>query len=120
MEELLQKQKILMDAIPSVPTTEEGIKRMVSSLGIIEEVLEYLGALGSEGFKKWRGGPLPREKQLEELGDILFYYLELITLSGFTWEEIVQEYHRKWKVNMKRYELASKGDFSWDKRGKGL
>ena len=82
-------------------------RQLISNFGIIEESIEYINTLEETS----------REDQIEELTDILFFYLEQTLLAGFTWEEIQAEYHRKWDVNIKRYEDAEKGDRSWDKRG---
>ena len=117
LEELIEKQKVLMDHIPHghvIKEEQQGL--VVAALGVIEETLEYLNAIG---FKSWRPNPLPRNKQLEEATDILFFYLEIIVLGGFSWPEIEEEYVRKWEENMERYRKAMKGDFSWDHRSEG-
>ncbi|GAI97769.1 unnamed protein product, partial [marine sediment metagenome] len=101
MKDILEKQKELMNYIPhghKVPDRVQG--SVVASMGIIEETMEYLNAIG---FKSWRPIPLPRASQLEELTDILFFYSELVIYSGFTFEDIKEEYYRKWEVNMDRY-----------------
>lgn len=115
MKELLDKQKELMAHVPHGHTIKDDHQAtVVAACGIIEEVMEYLNAIG---FKSWRPNPLSREEQLEELTDIHFFVAELDILSGFTWEQIKQEYDRKWEINMERYRKAKEGDFSWDKRG---
>jgi len=88
---------------------EHESRQLISALGVIEEMLEYLNAVDTG----------TRAEQLEEITDILFFYLESLILGGFTWAEIEEEYVRKHAVNLKRYEDAEKGDFSWDKRGEG-
>lgn len=109
---LLALQQQLQDKAPS--ELAPGMDAQITAgLGLIEEVLEYLSSIGR---KPWRPIPQPENERLEELTDILFYYLEAVNLSGFSWEQIAQEYWRKWQVNMKRYEDGAKGDFSWDKR----
>jgi len=84
-------------------------RRLISALGVIEESLEYLNAVDAD----------TRAEQLEEVTDILFFYLELLVLGGFSWAEIEEEYVRKHAVNLKRYEDAAKGDYRWDKRKEG-
>jgi len=117
MKELLDKQKELMSHIPHGHIIKDGHQAtVVAACGLIEEVMEYLNAIG---FKSWRPNPLSREAQLEELTDIHFFLAELDILSGFTWEQITQEYDRKWEVNMERYRKAKEDDYSWDKRDKG-
>lgn len=114
VDEMICMQKVLMDHVPHghvIKPDHQGI--VVAACGLIEEVMEYLNSIG---FKSWRPNPLPKESQLEELTDIIFFVLELIILSGFTWEEIRKEYGRKWAVNMKRYEDASKDVWGWDDR----
>ena len=111
-EELLAKQEELIRLAPHglTPNAEQ---RVTAGLGLIEEVLEYLSATG---WKPWRPHALPLGAQLEELTDMLFYYLEMVIFSGFSWEQIVTEYFRKHAVNLKRYEDGAKGDYTWDKR----
>jgi hypothetical protein len=116
MDVLLAKQRELMGHIPHghvIKDNQQG--SVVAGFGIIEETLEYLNSIG---FKSWRPNPLTRAEQLEEITDILFFYLELMILGEFSWEEIEQEYHRKWNVNMERYRRAKAGDYQWDERGK--
>lgn len=81
-------------------------RQLTSGFGIIEESVEYLNSL--------RIGT--RSEQLEELVDILFFFLEQMLLNEFTWPEIIEEYNRKWSINIKRYEDSKAGDYSWDKR----
>ncbi len=90
---------------------EKWSRKLISAFGVIEEVLEYLDC--------------PEDKEdahrLEELTDPLFFYLELVILSGFSWEQIQEQYIRKHAENLERYRKAKEGDYSWDKRmGGGL
>lgn len=112
MYTLLVMQKKLMDKVPH-DLPDHTVHKITAGIGVIEETLEYLNAIGR---KPWRPVPLPKEKQLEELTDIVFFLLELIILSGFSWFEIKQEYEKKWKTNISRYEAGEKGDYSWDDR----
>jgi len=89
---------------------EHYLRQLVSGYGVIEETLEYVNSLNEKDS---------REHRLEELTDILFFYMEQMLLGEFTWEEVEAEYHRKWAVNIKRYEDAEKGDYEWDQRDKG-
>ncbi len=115
MEHLIEMQQQLMEKVPH-EVSDLTARRMVSGLGIIEETLEYLN---STGHKPWRPNPLPRPAQLEEITDILFFYLELIILGGFSWQEIEEEYVRKHAENLERYRRAEKGDYGWNHRDKG-
>jgi phosphoribosyl-ATP pyrophosphohydrolase len=85
-------------------------RQLVSGFGVIEETIEYLNSLVNEE---------PREHRLEELTDVMFFFMEQMILGGFTWEEVEIEYRRKHAVNLKRYEDAAKGDYEWDQRQKG-
>lgn len=91
-------------------SSREYIRQVVSGLGIIEESVEYLTAVFENHHE---------EHRLEELVDIYFFLLEQTAMSGFTLEQVKNEYYRKWNVNIKRYEDGSKGDYSWDKRSEG-
>ncbi len=114
IRELLRMQETLMENVPHGHKLDVNIQpSVVAGLGIIEEVMEYLNAIG---FKSWRPTPLSGDKQIEELTDILFFYLELVITSNFTWDEVAREYSRKWGVNMERYRKAEEGDYSWDDR----
>lgn len=84
-------------------------RKIISAFGVIEEVLEYLASTVDR----------PREEQLEEITDPLFFWLELAILGGFTWAEIEKEYNRKHAVNLERYRRAKEGDYGWNKRGEG-
>ena len=112
LEKLMELQRDLMEKVPHI-VSDLTARRMVSGLGIIEETLEYLN---STGHKPWRPNPLPREAQLEEITDILFFYLELVQLGEFSWQEIEEQYVRKHAVNLERYRRAKEGDYGWDKR----
>lgn len=90
---------------PGIAQTQ--LRRKVSIFGIMEECLEY-----SAETDRDKAGPM-----LEEITDILFFYLELVLLSGFTWPDIVTEYHRKHAVNLERYKRGKEGDYGWDNRG---
>jgi len=117
MEHLITKQKQLMVKVPhghTIKSEQQGL--VVAACGVIEETMEFLNAIG---FKSWRPNPLPAEAQLEELTDIMFFYLELIILSGFSWDQVRAEYDRKHAINLERYERAKKGEYEWDKRGQG-
>jgi len=81
-------------------------RRLIAAFGVIEETLEYLDSYGKK-----------EANSLEEITDILFFYLELIILGGFSWQEIEEEYVRKHAVNLERYRRAKEGDYGWNKRG---
>jgi len=112
MDKLLEMQRLLMEKVPHL-IRDDKVAQMTAGLGVIEETLEYLNSIGR---KPWRPYPQPIEQQLEEITDILFFYLELVLQSGFSWNDIVIEYARKHAINLKRYEDGAKGDFSWDRR----
>jgi len=114
IEELFELQKEIIEKVPGGDTPELMAHQITCGLGVIEETLEYLNSIGR---KPWRPIPLPPEQQVMELVDILHFFLELILRSPFSWEDIVVAYKKKHQENLQRYEKASRGDFSWDKRG---
>jgi len=115
IDKLLEMQQSLMDHVPhGHKIKDEHQAIVVAALGIVEETMEYLSAIG---VKSWRPNPLPREDQLEEITDILFFVLELMILSGFSLKEIETQYYKKHKENLLRYEKAKKGIYDWDLRG---
>ena len=71
-EELLELQKILNKHIPFWKTTLDVI------LALDDEFQEWLKELPQEyNFKNWKKKEYSREKELEELADILFFILQL-------------------------------------------
>ena len=114
IQELFVLQQEIMKNVPGGDTPELMAHQITCGLGVIEETLEYLNAIGR---KPWRPIPLPEEDQVMELADILHFYLELIIRSPFSWEDVVAAYKKKHQENLLRYEKARKGDYSWDKRG---
>jgi hypothetical protein len=113
-----EPSKVVNDTISS--------RILVSTFGGIEEILEFYDSWRERSqVAGWSQGAtnadLDKENRahmLEELTDELFYYLERMILVNFTWAEVINEYYRKWEVNMKRYADAKKGDYTWDDRGK--
>lgn len=121
-QHLLKELKEKVDALVFIHRTSFGAdhdfsgqkhfsRQIISVLGIIEESIEYIDSVVGK----------TRAEQLEEITDVLFFFLESMILGDFSWKEVEQEYHRKWKVNIDRYRRAKEGDYTWDKRGeKGL
>lgn len=89
--------------------SEADLRKMISAFGIIEESVEYMNSVFNKDGD---------DHKLEELVDMYFFLLEQTAMSGFTLEQVEIEYHRKWLVNIKRYEDGAKGDYKWDKRDK--
>ena len=95
--------------VGSIPDEYYDRRNLISALGVIEESIEYLNSTAYE----------QRPRKLEEATDILFFYLELVILGNFTWDEVEQEYIRKHAENLERYRKAKEGDYGWDHRDKG-
>jgi len=114
MDELFDMQREIMAKVPGGDTPEEMAHKITCGLGIIEETIEYLNSIGR---KPWRPQPLMPDRQLEELSDILHFYIESVIRSGFSWDQVVERYRSKHAENLERYERVAQGDFSWDKRG---
>lgn len=87
----------------SIQVDTPTIRRFTSCLGIIEETLEFIDNKDSDN-------------ELEELADILFFYLEAVIGSKFTVQQILDRYVTKHAENMARYASLAKGDTSWDLR----
>ncbi|MCJ7760875.1 hypothetical protein MUP59_07030 [Candidatus Bathyarchaeota archaeon] len=115
----LKHKKPSKDIIDTV-----GARVLVSTFGGIEEIVEFydswmdIAVPAVNGTLTGKGAASARQHMLEELTDELFFFLERMILSDFSWTEVVEEYHRKWQVNMKRYADAKKGNYDWDDRGK--
>ena len=78
--ELFRMQMEIMKNVPGGDIPELMAHQITCGLGIMEETLEYLNSIGR---KPWRPQPLPRDSQLEELSDILHFYLELIIYTCY-------------------------------------
>lgn len=109
---MIKQQTLLMRSVPH-DISPLNVQRLLAGKGLMEEVHEYLNSVG---VKPWRPKELDRPHQLEEITDILFFYLELIVMSGFEWSDIEKEYDRKWQENMERYKRGKVGDYGWDTR----
>lgn len=99
-------QRTNLGADKDLSDQEHYSRQVVSTFGVVEEAIEYVNSLTKGG----------RAEQMEELTDMLFFWLEQLILSGFTWDEVVAEYFRKWDKNMERYRRAKEGDYKWDDR----
>lgn len=86
-------------------------RQLVSALGVIEESVEHLNALANK-----ENDP---DNVLEELVDVLFFWLEQLIMSGYSWEMVENQYYKKWHTNMERYRRAQNNDYDWDKRSEG-
>jgi phosphoribosyl-ATP pyrophosphohydrolase len=104
-------------------------RRLVSMLGIIEEAIELNNATTAfdiqNNISSTCTGEDPdvvaklREHVIEEQADILFYFLELMILNNISAQELIDMYHKKHAINLKRYADGKKNDYSWDKRSQG-
>lgn len=114
MDELFHMQGEIMEKVPDPKWDLEMMHKITCALGTMEEALEYINSIGR---KPWRPEPLPPDRQLEELCDILHFFIEQIIRSGFTWGQVVGRYKLKHVENLQRYEKGKAGDYSWDRRG---
>lgn len=102
-------------------------RTLVSTFGAIEESIEFYNTqeditrLYAQKVDEFTDSMMKESKQhrVEELTDELFFFLERMILAGIDWGAIINEYHRKWTVNMKRYADAKANNFEWDKRHEG-
>lgn len=127
--DLLELQRILDDKV-SKPRENgfEPRERLTIDivLSIDDEVQEWLRELPKKyNFKTWKEKPYSREKELEELTDVLFFFLQyvnhtmaedefeelfdefdvylgIVKKRGFTRDELLETYWKKWQTNMKR------------------
>jgi len=100
-------QRTNLGADKDLSGQEHYSRQVVSTFGVVEEAIEHVNSL-TKGT---------RADLLEEVTDILFFWLEQLILRGFTWDDVVAEYYRKWDKNMERYRRAKEGDYKWDDRG---
>lgn len=113
MDDIFEMQREIMEKVPDPTWDLEMMHKITCALGTIEETLEYINSIGR---KPWRPQPLLPDRQLEELSDILHFFVEQVIRSGFTWSQVVERYRSKHQENLQRYEKGKAGDYSWDKR----
>lgn len=94
------------DKMPEFPvelTTKPGQRLIKETMfNMIEELMEASFTLKNKVHRQTDVRVYDRGHYLEELGDALAYFLEVAILSGFTPQEVFEEYKRKHAVVVKR------------------
>jgi hypothetical protein len=105
LDELLTKQRELMRVLgvdePTDFITSPLYKDVLIMMGgEVQEALEPLCL----STKPWKVRPMAelREHAVEELIDVLFFWLEAANLVGLTSDQIKQRYDEKWSRNLQR------------------
>jgi GNAT superfamily N-acetyltransferase/NTP pyrophosphatase (non-canonical NTP hydrolase) len=71
-------------------------------LYMIEEIGEVIAIIKKKGEKEIMDNPAVRERFVEEMGDVLMYYVDVLNRFKVTPEEFAGEYMKKFKSNMNR------------------
>lgn len=71
-------------------------------LYMIEEVGEAIAIIKKKGEKKIMEDPEVRERFIEELGDVLMYYADVLNRFHISAEEFSKVYYKKFEGNMNR------------------
>jgi NTP pyrophosphatase (non-canonical NTP hydrolase) len=103
ISEMLEMQKALQEKYrdiwkPICP--ERGKDQLLWMIGEIGEVIDIIKKHGGE---KACGNAEIREHLVEELGDVLMYYNDVLLCYGISAGELKQSYIRKFEKNMKRW-----------------
>ena len=99
MDDLFVIQKKFGKNFRNYPSNIDEKKTLI--LAIQNEIHELLDTLPWKDHRKWQQEK--RENQLEELVDIMKYWMELVMAFGFTWEDVKKEFYRKSAVVEQRY-----------------
>ena len=98
---LVRMQKELMDVIKNRTGTLPSLSDV--SLAMVVEIGEWANVHAE--FKKWKlNHEYDRQKALEEFVDILFFWLQAMIMQNFTVLDVIEEYVRKYEVNVRRQE----------------
>ncbi len=84
--EMLEKQKVLDEAINHVADRDE----IKIRLSMIAEIIEFQETL-EETHKTWKKSEFTREDRLEEFVDIFFFWCQLLLVSGIVLEKSENE-----------------------------
>ena len=71
-------------------------------LYMIEEIGESIAIIKKKGEKQIMNTPEVRERFVEELGDVLMYYMDVLNRFHISAEEFSSIYSKKFESNMKR------------------
>jgi len=74
MEDIIKKQKLLMDSVPH-PLTPENASISYNMVDVIEKLILYANSLGR---KPWRPEPLSEEKQKEYKDEVKFSFFNML------------------------------------------
>lgn len=71
-------------------------------LYMIEEIGEVIAIIKKKGSNKIMNDPEIRAKFIEEMGDVLMYFIDVLNRFGVSNEEFADIYLKKFKNNLKR------------------
>lgn len=85
----------------SLQTLDQKVRLTNTILALMVEVGELANEVRS--FKAWSNKPMsPKEIVLDEMVDVLHFYLSLANQLGFTEEDLLMQYKKKNQVNVER------------------
>lgn len=73
-----------------------------SILYMIEEIGEVIAIVKKKGEENIMEDPVVRERFVEELGDVVMYFMDVLNRYHISAEEFSNEYLKKMETNMKR------------------
>ncbi|MFZ5354858.1 MAG: MazG nucleotide pyrophosphohydrolase domain-containing protein [Bacillota bacterium] len=71
-------------------------------LYMIEEIGETIAIIKKKGEEEIMNNPIVRERFIEELGDVLMYFTDVLNRFHITAEEFSNAYKDKYEANLKR------------------
>ena len=104
IKELLEAQAELDKTIIRVKQLEN-LNPKVRLTNTLLALMVEVGELANEvrSFKAWSNKPMsPKEIVLDEMVDVLHFYLSLANQLGFTEDDLLVQYKKKNQVNVER------------------
>jgi phosphoribosyl-ATP pyrophosphohydrolase len=108
---LLQQHRRFMDLLGIAESSSFKVEELLSNeqfiaaaVGLIAESTEVLNDLNTS-TRPWKATRTPEEKRaslVEEIIDVFFYLLEIMSMVGMTEEEVMTQYGRKLLINLAR------------------
>lgn len=94
-------QAKISENCPCSMTTDESIEFIRNN--VLAATAELHEALDETGWKPWATSRhINRDAFKSELVDVLKFYMNLMIVTEITWEEIIEGFHKKHKVNFER------------------
>ncbi len=111
ISELILMQQELQEKYKGIWEPVEPERSIRQMLWMIEEIGEVISIIKKRKPQGIMEDPAVRAHFLEEMGDVLMYFTDVLDCLGVTSEEFCEAYIKKHDYNMKRDFVKQHGDF---------